>query len=362
MTATTVVVVVLWCAVTAYAVLGGADFGAGIWDLTAGGPEKGATRRDLIDRSIGPIWETNHVWLIFVLVVLWTCFSVAFASIMSTLYIPLTLVMIGVVLRGSGYAFRHTAVTLRSRRLFGILFAASSVITPFFLGTVAGAVASGRVPVGNASGAPIRSWLNPTSLLGGTLAVVTCAFLAAVFLTHEAERRHGGDHQLVDEFRARAFGAAVVTGIVAIGGIFVLRADAPVLFEGLIGVAAPLVLLSALGGGAALVLLATRHFVWARIAAVVAVGSVIWGWGAAQYPVMLEPSLTIDDAAAPAATMTAVAIVASVGLVILLPALVLLFSLSENEFLDEDHETLEPPAPTAGRAGPAPEPGPRPAR
>lgn len=338
MTATQLVVVVLWSAVTAYAVFGGADFGAGIWDLTSGGPEAGAERRSLIDRSIGPIWETNHVWLIFVLVVLWTCFSIAFASIMSTLYIPLTLVMIGVVLRGSGYAFRHTAVTLRSRRLFGVLFAASSVITPFFLGAIAGAVASGRVPVGNATGAPFRSWINPTSLLGGTLAVVTCAFLAAVFLTHEAERRHGGDHVLVEEFRARAFGAAVVTGLVATGGIFVLRADAPTLFEGLIGVAAPLVLLSAVGGIASLVLLATRRFVWARIAAVVAVGSVIWGWGVAQYPYLLENTLTIDQAAAPASTMTAVAVVASIGLVLLVPALVLLFSMSERELLGEDDE------------------------
>ncbi|MGZ4759384.1 MAG: cytochrome d ubiquinol oxidase subunit II, partial [Acidimicrobiales bacterium] len=221
------VLVVLFIGITAYAVLGGADFGAGFWDLVAGGPEKGRSQRVLIEKAIGPVWETNHVWLIFVLVVLWTCFPSAYASIASTLYIPLTLAAVGIILRGSGFAMRKLVDPLRLQRLYGGAFALSSVITPFFLGAIAGAVASGRIPVGNAAGNPITSWLNASGLLGGTLAVVTCAFLAAVFLTAEAHRRD--EPELSEAFRGRALVMGVVTGVVALGGIFVLRSDAPTL-------------------------------------------------------------------------------------------------------------------------------------
>ncbi len=162
----------MWTGVTAYALFAGADFGAGFWDLTAGGPERGSAQRKLIEHSIGPVWEANHVWLIFVLVVLWTGFPEAFAAIASSLYVPLTLVAVGVILRGAGFAFRKAVTGVALERLFGATFAASSVITPFFLGAVAGAVASGRVPAGIARAHPVRSFVNPTSVLGGTLAVV----------------------------------------------------------------------------------------------------------------------------------------------------------------------------------------------
>src|SRR3954470_19753788 len=172
------VAIVLWTGATMYAVFGGADFGAGLWSLLAGGGDRGRSPRELIDWAIGPVWEANHVWLIFVLVVLWTGFPHAFAQIMSTLYVPLTAAAIGVILRGSAFAFRKSVTTLETKRVFGAAFAVSSVVTPFFLGAVAGAVASGRVPA-HGTGDWLDSWWNPTSVLGGSLAVTACAYLAA---------------------------------------------------------------------------------------------------------------------------------------------------------------------------------------
>ena len=179
---------VLLVGVTAYAVLAGADFGAGFWSLVAGGGGRGRRARELVDWAIGPVWEANHVWLIFVLVVLWTAFSSAFEAIFSTLFIPLSLAALGIVLRGAGFAFHKTARRSKGRDLAERLFGLSSLLTPFFMGTVVGAVASGRVPVGNATGDPVSSWLNPLSLVIGALFVATCAYLAAVFLVSDARR------------------------------------------------------------------------------------------------------------------------------------------------------------------------------
>jgi len=174
-TAADVVALVLVLAVTIYAVMAGADFGAGFWDLVAGDARAGAESRALINRAIAPVWEVNHVWLVFILVVLWTAFPPAFGSIMTTLSIPISLAMLGIVLRGAGFAFRHEAERLSQQRLFGAVFAISSVVTPFFFGTVVGAIISGRVPVGNAAGNIVTSWLNPTSFFVGLLAVTTCS-------------------------------------------------------------------------------------------------------------------------------------------------------------------------------------------
>src|SRR6478672_9572983 len=182
------VAVVLLLALTAYAVFGGADFGAGFWDLTAGGPERGFRPRELIERSIGPVWEANHVWLIFVFVVTWTAFSEAYASIMLTLFVPLTLAALGIVLRGASFAFRKVVVRTRDQRNFGAAFALGSVLVPYCLGAVAGSIASGRVPSGGEPGDPWSSWVNPTSVLGGVLAVCTSAYLAAFFLVSDAQR------------------------------------------------------------------------------------------------------------------------------------------------------------------------------
>src|SRR6476646_5576221 len=190
---TNAVAVVLFFGVTAYALFGGADFGAGFWDLIAGGADRGQRPRAIIDHSIGPVWEANHVWLIFCLVVLWTAFAGAFESIMLTLFVPLTLAAFGIVLRGSSFAFRKAVLRTRDQRNFGAAFALASVIVPYCMGSVAGAIASGRVPSGGEAGDPWSSWINPTSVLGGVLAVTVCAYLAAVYLAYDAQRFAGPD-------------------------------------------------------------------------------------------------------------------------------------------------------------------------
>src|SRR6476619_5481447 len=198
------IAVVLFFGVVAYALFGGADFGAGFWDLTAGGAERGARPRALVDHSIGPVWEANHVWLIFCLVVLWTAFADAFASIMLTLFVPLTIAALGIVIRGSSFAFRKALFTTRDRRNFGAAFALSSVLVPYCMGAVAGAIASGRVPAGGEAGDPWSSWINPTSIVGGLLAIAVCAYLSAVYLASNARRLDDSD--LGEYFRLRAIG------------------------------------------------------------------------------------------------------------------------------------------------------------
>jgi cytochrome bd ubiquinol oxidase subunit II len=330
------VAAVLWIGVTLYAVFGGADFGSGFWSLVAGRGERGRRARNLIDWAIGPVWEANHVWLIFMLVTLWTAFPEAFASVMSTLFIPLCLAALGIVLRGAGFAFHRVAARSSGRRLADAAFAASSVLTPFFMGTVAGAVASGRVPVGNAAGDPWTSWLNPLSLLLGALFVATGAYLAAVFLVSDARRF--GDSGLVGYFAVRARAAAVVAGALAVGSLFALRDDARVVYDGLTSEGLPLVILSVVCGVAALVLLWRGARRGARPLAVGAVVAVIWGWGAAQYPYLLPTSLTIEQGAGASATLTAVLVVFGIAVVVVLPALALLFTLDQRGLLEEEAE------------------------
>jgi len=323
--------VVLFIGVVAYAVLGGADYGAGFWDLTAGGAERGREPRHLVDQSLAPVWEANHVWLIFCLVMLWTGFPVAFAAIMTTLYIPLGLAALGIVVRGSGFAFRKVFVVTAQQRVVGAAFAASSVLTPFFLGTVAGGIASGRVPTAG-HGDPLTSWLNPTSLLGGVLAVLTCAFTAAVFLGAEARRRDEPD--LERWFRRRAQVTAVVTGAVALAGIAVLHADAPRLFSGLLSRGLVFVLLSGACGLGALILGNRAAPRLIQVLAVSAVGAVVVGWGVAQYPYLLGTHLTIARAAAPTSTLVALTVVAVAAVLLVVPSMALLFVLQQRGRLE----------------------------
>jgi cytochrome d ubiquinol oxidase subunit II len=326
-----VVAVILFAGVVLYAVFAGADFGAGFWDLTAGGAERGRRPRALVERSIGPVWEANHVWLIFCLVVLWTAFPAAFAAIMTTLYIPLGLAALGIVLRGSGFAFRKLVVGTGAQRAGGAAFALSSVITPFCFGAVAGGIASGRVPTGG-GGDALGSWLNPTSVLGGALAVAVCAYLAAVFLVTEARARRAPD--LEGWFRRRAIAAGTVAGGLSLGGIFVLRADAQPLFERLLGRGLPLIVLSAGTGLATLGLLHRSTSGRLRLLAVVAVVSIVAGWGVAEYPLLLGTHLPIAEAAAPEATLTSVVVVFAVAVVVCLPSFALLYVLQERGRLE----------------------------
>jgi cytochrome d ubiquinol oxidase subunit II len=324
---------VLWVGATLYAVFGGADFGAGFWALLAGGGERGERPRALINWAIGPVWESNHVWLIFVLVVLWTAFSAAFESIMSTLFIPLSLAAFGIVLRGSGFAFQKLAPRVRGRRVSEYLFALSSVLTPFFMGTVVGAIASGRVPVGNAEGDLVASWLNPVSLLVGALFVATGAYLSAVFLISDARRF--GDYALERYFTVRALAAALTAGAIALAGVFVLRDDARYVYDRLTDQALPLMILSAACGIGVVVLLVRGTSRGVRPLAVGAVVGVVWGWGVAQFPYLLPEKLTISQGAAPSATLTAVLVVFGVAVALVLPALGLLYTLTQRSMLLE---------------------------
>jgi cytochrome d ubiquinol oxidase subunit II len=337
-TAAEALLAVTWMGMSAYVVLGGADFGGGFWDLLAGGARRGKAQRKLIERVIGPVWEANHVWLIFVIVVLWTGFPGVFAAVFSTMYMPLTGAAVGIILRGAGFAFRKSVEDLPFQRLFGATFAASSILTPFLLGTVAGGIASGRVRLGNAAGDLIASWVNPTSLLGGAMAVVVSAYLAAVFLTADAYRV--GNAGLVEAFRLRALAVAVGAGGIALGGIAVLRRDAPGLYEGLIGRALPLVLVSVAGGVAAVVLLLRRRYWPARVASVLAVVAILWGWAVGQYPFMLAGEITIQQAAANPATLRAVLVSLAVGGLLVVPSLILLYAMFQRstpgDHLDDD--------------------------
>jgi cytochrome d ubiquinol oxidase subunit II len=329
-----VLLVVIWVGVTAYGIFGGADFGAGFWDLLAGDASKGSRVRGFLERTIGPVWEANHVWLIFVLVYLWTAFPEPFVAIATTMYIPLTVAAIGIILRGSAFAFRKWAATLGRQRALGATFAASSILTPFFMGTVAGGVASGRVPLGNAAGDPFTSWLNPTSILGGVLAVGASAFLAAVLAGRDAVAE--GSEDLAEYFRLRGIYAGVAMGAVAIGGIAILALDAPELFDGLVswrGI--PLLMASAVGGIAAILLLQRRQYVRARIAAVIATATVLWGWGAGQYPYVLEPAATVDEYAASSPVLVALLVAFVVAALLALPALGFLYTLTQKGLLGD---------------------------
>jgi cytochrome d ubiquinol oxidase subunit II len=324
---------------TAYLVLGGADFGAGFWDLTAGGARRGARVRGMIKLAMGPVWEANHVWLIFVLVIFWTAFPVAFGSVTSTLYVPLFVAAVGIIFRGAAFALRGEAATIAEARALGATFALSSVLVPFFLGTVVGGIASGRVPVGNASGDVLTSWWNPTSVLVGALTVAAGVHLAAVFLAADSVRVRQPD--LVQRFRARALGSGMAAGVLAIAGIFVVREDARSLYDGLVsGGGLALVLASGLAGLLTLGLEWRSRFELARYTAAVAVGSIVAGWAVAQRPDILPGELTLDEAAASDATLIVLVVSVAIGMLVLLPSLRYLFRLVLRGDLDTEFRPL----------------------
>jgi cytochrome d ubiquinol oxidase subunit II len=322
---------ILWIGVTLYAIFGGADFGAGVWDLLAGRGERAERVRNQIDRSIGPVWEANHVWLIFVLVVLWTAFSSTFSAIMTTLYIPLALAALGIVLRGSGFAFRH-ALPGRIQRPATRVFGVASVLTPFFMGTVVGAIASGEVPAAG-DGDPTASWTGFLPLITGFLFVALTAYTAAVFLVRDSG--DAGDEELRAYFARRALGAAVVAGAGALLGVIALHRDGRFIYDGLTswpGIA--LVILSGICGLAALGLLISGRHTGLRIAAVGAGTAVVWGYFAAAFPYLLPTSQTISEAAAPSGALTAVIVVFAAATVTVIPSLILLYTLSQRSALE----------------------------
>jgi cytochrome d ubiquinol oxidase subunit II len=342
---------------TAYTVLAGADFGAGLWTLLAVGRSADARRiRDEARHAMGPVWEANHVWLIFVLVIAWTAYPVAYGSITSTLAAPLLIAAIGIIFRGAAYALRGA---LDESRFAEYLFALSSVLTPFALGTAVGAIATGRVPVGNALGNPVTSWLNPASVLIGALAVVFSGYLAAVYLAADSQRHvmaagqvaaageiaadaggggGAGDGSLANAFRRRALAAGMVCGALALAGLLVMRNSGLNLTR---GAALALVCVSAAAGLATLLLCWWYRFGLARVTAALAVAAVVVGWAAGQAPRFL-PGLTVVQAAASRPTLVALIIAVVCGAVVLVPSLALLYTLYLRGRLDTPEHAAAP--------------------
>lgn len=306
-----------------YALLGGADFGGGVWDLFARGPRK-SEQRSAVARAIGPVWEANHVWLIFVIVVVFSCYPHAFSSLSTALFIPFTLAMLGIVFRGAAFVFRGYAYDLtRTRAAWGRVFAIASTITPILFGMCAGAVASGDIEIsdGKVTSSLWTPWLKPFPIVIGALALALCAYLAAVYLTLET------DGELQDDFRRRALAAGRIFALLALVALVLSRWGAPYIWDRLTsgwGVVVVLLALAlaAISGWAVY----TRRFLLARGTAAAEVALLLIGWASAQYPYLIVDDMTYKQAAASHAMLKVFLIVFAIGSVFLIPSLVLLFS------------------------------------
>jgi cytochrome bd ubiquinol oxidase subunit II len=315
----------------AYVLTGGADFGGGVWDLLARGPRR-AAQRALISSQIGPIWEANHVWIILVVVLLFTAFPAAFAALGIVLHIPLSLMLIGIVLRGSSFVFRsYGARDDATQQRWGRVFAMASVITPILLGVVVGAIASGaagaaadRLTAGrdlSFVSEYVAPWLSPFPLAMGALALAMFAFLAAVYLALATD-----DAALREDFRRRALGAEAAMFVAAFGGLAVAHVTAPPVSVALTGSRAVAFQgATALAAIAALLSVWTRRWLTARLAAALQVSLILWGWVLVQYPFVVPPTLTIRATAAPRTTLELLIGALAAGALILVPALIYLF-------------------------------------
>jgi cytochrome d ubiquinol oxidase subunit II len=312
--------------VVIYTVLAGADFGAGIWQLLSGPGERGERIREHAHESMGPVWEANHVWLIFVLTVTWTAYPVFFGSVASTLAVVLFIAGLGIILRGASYALRSGARDDRETLLVDGAFSIASLVTPFALGCAAGAIAAERVPVGNAAGAPFSSWLSPVPLMVGALTVCFSVYMAAIFLAADAHRT--GEPEIAGSFRVRALVAGGVAGAVSVAALVVVHADAHSLYTGLVhGGALVTMIVSVVAGLTTLGLVWSRQFEPARVTGGIAVAAVIAAWALARNPVLL-PGLTIDQAAASHDTLVTIVVAVLAGGVLLFPSLALLFTIT----------------------------------
>lgn len=326
---------ILALSLNAYVLFGGADFGGGVWDLLASGPRR-ARQREVIAHALGPIWEANHVWLILAIVITFTCFPPLYARLGTLLHIPLSLMLVGIVLRGSAFTFRtYDSQHDATQRRWGRIFASASVITPVLLGVSIGAVVSGRLPPnprGSFVQVYIEPWCTPFGFSVGLLALALFAFLAAVFLTLETR-----DPDLCEDFRRRALVAGVAVFFASALVLMLSRDQAPLVTEGLLGSgwAVPLHLATAAAAIGVLTALWFRRFRLARIAVGIQVSLIFWGWPLAQYPLLLPPDLTVARAAAPDVTLRLVLWVLLLGGVILLPSLWYLFQIFKTVPADQ---------------------------
>jgi cytochrome bd ubiquinol oxidase subunit II len=308
-----------------------------VWDLLAWGPRR-KQQRELIAEAIAPIWEANHVWLIIVIVILFTAFPPAFAAIATALHIPLTLMLIGIVLRGAAFTFRsYDKQTDNVQRRWGSVFAIASLVTPILLGVVVGAIAAGRIRLerGFVRTGFVRSWLAPFPLAVGLFALALFAFLAAVYLTVEAR-----DAALREDFRARALAAALVVGLLALVVFLLSAAGAPLIRARLSQSwwTWPLQIITAVCAVSAIYALWTRRWQWARVSAAAQVTLILWGWGAAQFPYLVVPDLTIHNTAGAPLTLRLVTGVLLVGVLLLFPSFYYLFRVFKRDAADTAHE------------------------
>jgi cytochrome d ubiquinol oxidase subunit II len=309
---------VMFCTLAAYAVLAGADFGAGVWDLLSEGPRRAAQRR-AIAQAIGPVWEANHVWLIFLVVLLFTCFPSAYAAASTALFWPLHLVLIGIVLRGAAFVFRaYGAATAGAQAVWSRIFGAASAVTPILLGMCLGAVSAGgiRVHGGSVASESLSAWLDVFPAMTGLLALLLCAYLAAVYLAWESE----GDLQ--EDFRRRALLAWMAAGVVSIAALLLAREETPRLWARLTSAPANAVVLAGvLLAPASLFYLWRRRFGVARVLGAAQVVVLLTGWAAAQWPYLIFPDVTIGATAAPLSTLSLIAATLPFGLAALVPSL-----------------------------------------
>jgi cytochrome bd ubiquinol oxidase subunit II len=327
MTMANVLIGVFWAGLTAYAVLGGADFGAGVLHLVAGAGRAGRRRRRAIAAAMGPVWEANHVWLIFFLTGLLTAFPAAFAALGLALFVPATLALLGIVVRGAALAFAsQLARADRVRLPLQLAFGVASCATPLVFGAVAAGLARQRlVAVGGAvrAGGGTGLWVGPFQLVVGLLAVAACSALAASFLT--VEMRRAGEPALAGAFRVQAFRATAVTAVLALAGLALADVSARRLFAGLTGRGLPAVVVGVVALAVALGALARRRDRLARAAVAAAVAAFVWGWGLAQFPRLVGRDITVAGAAAPSPELHALAVALAVGAALLLPSLWLLY-------------------------------------
>ena len=325
MTVTYTILIILWLSLIAYAVLGGADFGGGIWDFFASGPQAERQRR-LIGQTLGPVWEANHVWLIFLIVGLFTAFPSAFAVLSTALIVPFTLALLGIVLRGAAFIFRAQAdEAVTFGKIWGRVFSTASTITPFLFGAAAAAVASGQVRV---QGGIVQTdlwtgWTTPFALTIGALALALCAVLAALNLIIEAQ--NSNDAELVAAFRRRALIAGAITLGLDVVAFTLSPFQAPLLWKGMLAHALPLVIATGLIGLAAAFTLLRRQYRLARVLAFTVTAFIFASWGLSQFPYLIPVNVMINDAASPPATLLALLIGTIIGMALLLPSLWLLF-------------------------------------
>lgn len=327
----------LLAALVLYALTGGADYGGGVWDLLATGRTR-ARQRALIEQAIGPIWEANHVWLILVVTVLFTCFPRAFAVIATALHVPIALLLLGIVLRGATFTFR--AYDSRKdvvQRRWGAVFSGASVVTPVLLGMIVGALASGEIGVrdGVAAGGWIAPWAKRWPLLCGFFTLACFSYLAAVYLCVEAREQtlKEGETPLTRPFRARALASWLAVTLLASFLFFEARLHAPHIAAGLTARWFSWPLLLATGACSLLALhsLIVGRFRWARFFAAAQVALIVIGWGASQYPWLVVPDVTIWNAAAPPRMFTLVVWALVIGSALLLPSLWYLYRTFKRE-------------------------------